>query len=254
MDDDDYLDIDLNFPILDEQVAELIEEKFNSKYFDLVNINKYPLIKKEEFEIDPPYLIIDSTNYSYHDAINNFIYNELIPDGERLYLNGVYYYIKQNGHGINTIFAYPSGYETLNLRNCFPYSTGAIQVSLMKQNTEHNERYNNQFQIKIKIDKDEYGNTFEKSNFIITAYVAKTKVQAIKQIIYLLEILYNDLRYPDYVTPTFDIMFTDEEGNDESIKKILEKNKNKFVVKIDSYQAKLNFIFEKDNVGNVDIF
>ena len=29
MDDDDYLDIDLNFPILDEQVAELIEEKFN---------------------------------------------------------------------------------------------------------------------------------------------------------------------------------------------------------------------------------
>ena len=44
MDDDDYLDIDLNFPILDEKVAELIEEKFNSKYFDLVNINKYPLI------------------------------------------------------------------------------------------------------------------------------------------------------------------------------------------------------------------
>lgn len=253
---------------IDECYKECIETKnldlfvqsYESDYNDLINLKCYPhhndiiyidqTINMLPFEYDT----IDENNSDFESALENFINNLFIPSNKKLLLHGVYYFCKKNCHDIISFYAYPSGYEMYNKHNCYPYMTSAMQLSLMTRCTEHNKRYNGNYQIKIKIENDIKGHKFEQ-NHILTAYIAENKSNALKLIIYVLTCVYEELRegntlYPYKAILVLPIMYnTNKQGKKTviDIQNLLDKNRKKIVDKIKLYNHNKNYLQNGNN-------
>ena len=108
----------------------------------------------------------------------------------------------------------------------------------MKNNTNQNAQFNGLYEIKIKIIKNFEGNNFSINNLIVTPYYAHSKTQTLKQTIYLLSNVFNDLRQYPLI---FDVNIDIEEQyiGKKSIKNILEKARKRFVDKIKNYEEEL---------------
>jgi hypothetical protein len=213
-------------------------ERFNDKYIQLLNLNRYPSkeVQKSLILHEHPfqYTTVNPEHVDYTFAVENFIYTHFIPPSTKLYINGVYFYSGKNSHNITSFFAYAAGYESLNELSCYPFKTSSITISLMTKNTAHNQRYNNMYQIKIKFETDKDGDKIVKSDFVLTAYISYTKTQAIQQIIYILSGIFNELRF-EPILFTYIINFNYSDDQIENLVKILERNKNKFSHKFKIY-------------------
>ena len=226
-------------------------QQFHNKYYSLINLKRYPH-KNSVYQVDTdnkhPHLYEKITQEmdGYISAVDNFIDNEMIPKHTRLLINGVWFHSKTNTHNIISFYAYAAGYDYLNDLNCYPYQTAPIQISMMRECTNHNARYNKKYQTKIKLETDGIGESLVKENYILTAYIAPTKQQAIKQIIYLLSHVFNELRNKP-ITFTYILNLKYENEPMDIMVKILERNKNKFVSRIKLYERNKSFLtFEED--------
>lgn len=224
--------------------------------FELLNLNKYPSISRViQFQNDSinPYdmnqIFMDDDDYFV--ALNNFFEYQIIPKNHKLYINGIWIYLKLNTHGISSFYAYPAGYNKLNCQNCYPYATSAFQISLMEKCTNHNAIYNQQYQTKVQIERDEIGRNITNYDLIITAYVAPDKTTALKQIIYLLANVYNYIR-PEYYDFNYFFQFSDSEEKNLIIKKNLDRNYIRFQSRIGCFF--LNQVLGTKDEGEFDIF
>ena len=67
-------------------------------------------------------------------------------------------------------------------------------ISKHKECTDHNEKYNDKFYTQVTLNNNTYGEKKLNHKYSFTAYVADRKVDAVKQIIYVISELYKQIK------------------------------------------------------------
>ena len=102
-----------------------MKEVFRGKMGNLINLNSYP--KNIKF-VTPdlfttPYVheykTIDEFSFDYKSCLNNLLDFLFIPYECKLKINGMYIYCAPNSHNIDSLYAYPTGYEDQNQKNIY---------------------------------------------------------------------------------------------------------------------------------------
>lgn len=205
-----------------------MEEKETEYISSILNLPYYPEFVQNNNASEPRhYNVVVPDMEIYSDSLDNFLEHEFIPERVKILINNCWFYSKKNSHNIISFYAYT------DLNNSYALQTSAFQISLMKECTAHNARYNDFFQTKVKLETDSNGKKIN-DNLILTAYVAETKKNALKQIIHLYtSIVNNIINKPVEKNVLVEI-------NNPKLTKVLERNEKKFVKRIKQYEDLAN--------------
>lgn len=239
------MDEDLFEEFFGEAKDEMIKiERYNDIYDKMLNLDRYPSkeVQKSFTTSEHSYFYYPITpkDDQYYYAVDNFINNLFIPENSKILINGTWFYGGKNTHNINSFYAYPMGYEDKNEFNCYPFLTAPFQISKMSECQNHNKRYNDRYQIKIKLETDMKGDKIVTNDMILSCYFADTKSQALLQIIYLLTNIFNNLRQQP-IEFTYILYYHIPFDQIGKLVDILERNKKKFIEKIRFYELNKNY-------------
>ena len=168
---------------------------YESKIKDLLNVDLPPLQQELILEPNFPNDLTEITPNSedYHIAVKNFLNNEnsTIPAGHRLLIKNIWFYYNKNAHKRLSIYAYCAGFETENQKRKYPLLTAPFQINTHKECQKHNQKYNNKYFTQVTLNNNVRGEEcLKKNKFTFSAYHADNFVDALRQIIYVLNNLY----------------------------------------------------------------
>ena len=210
----------------------LTSDSYENKITSLLNLdfncNIKKEIKNEIINIPYDYVTILPENPDYNKSVKNFINNSnsSIPKNQKLLINGIYFYYKNNNHKRHAIYAYPAGFEELNKNKKYPILTAPFQIGTHLNCKKHNKPYNEMYYTQVTILNDIKGESYPTNDKIIfCAYKAPNFEEALSQIIYVFS------KFLHWVRVKFNLPIIKFNHNicvqNPKIKKILNRNKKK---------------------------
>jgi len=202
------------------------ESQVRTHMFNLMNVPRTTnLCEINKHQLNDFIQILPS-NEMYKIVLNNFLTSTTIklPHKHKLLINDVWYVLNENNHGRESLFAYPRGFENYNEMNSFPLLTAPFQLGELTGCRNHNRKYNGKFSTQIVIANNQVGLP-DKHKLSFTAHFANDEKEAMIQVIYMLNVVYHNLKqYFKIPSEKKQINFSIE----FRIMKLLDRNVNKF--------------------------
>lgn len=170
-----------------DENGDLIISMFNQMNDEIFELENFNLELHEWIHREILFDIIINEKHISNSKllIDAFLKSYTIPENFILYINGTFFFIRENTNKIKALFSFPDGYLSYNQKNKFPFLTSSIQICLCQNFKGTNAVYNNLLQKQIKYQTQIDGDSLNKP-FTISANYSPYSEEAIIETTYMI--------------------------------------------------------------------